>query len=59
MNSVTIYAQQPLEYSDEADVLFFGSGTYMREISKDKSILDRINLNIEKQFWAYNVQVLC
>ena len=49
MNAVTIDAQQPLEYCDEADVVLFGSGIYTRDVAKDKSILDRINLNTEKQ----------
>ena len=49
MNGVTIYAQQPLEYCYVADVVLFGSGIYTRDVAKDKSILDRINLNTEKQ----------
>ncbi len=49
MNGVTIDAQQPLEYCDEADVVLFGSGIYTRDVAKDKSIIDRINLNTEKQ----------
>ena len=49
MNGVTINAQQPLEYCDEADVVLFGSGIYTRDVAKNSSILDRINLNTEKQ----------
>ena len=49
MNGVTINAQQPLEYCSEADVVLFGSGIYTRDIAMDKSILDRINLDTEKQ----------
>ena len=49
MNGVTINAQQPLEYCDVADVVLFGSGIYTRDVANDKSILDRINLNTEKQ----------
>ncbi|MEB8433046.1 DJ-1/PfpI family protein [Cocleimonas sp. KMM 6892] len=49
MNGVTIQAQQPLEYCDDSDVVLFGSGIYTREVAKDKAILERINLNTEKQ----------
>ncbi|WP_299871408.1 DJ-1/PfpI family protein [uncultured Cocleimonas sp.] len=49
MNGVTIQAQQPLEYCDVSDVVLFGSGIYTREVAKDKAILERINLNTEKQ----------
>ena len=49
MNGLTIQAQQPLEYANEADIVLFGSGIYTRDIAKDASILKRLNLNSTKQ----------
>lgn len=49
MNGVKIEAQQPLEFANSADVVLVGSGIYTRDIAKDKSILDRLNLNPSKQ----------
>lgn len=49
MNGLTIQAQQPLEYANEADIVLFGSGIYTRDIAKDVSILKRLNLNSTKQ----------
>jgi transcriptional regulator GlxA family with amidase domain len=49
MNGVTISSQQPLGYCNDADVVLFGSGIYTRDVAKDDSILDRINLNTKKQ----------
>jgi len=49
MNGVTIEAQQPLSFCDEADIVLFGSGIYTREIAKDDSIMSQINLNTSRQ----------
>ena len=49
MNGVTIEAQQTLEFAQTADVVLFGSGIYTRDIAKDKTILDQLNLDAEKQ----------
>ena len=49
MNSVTIQAQQDLEFANSADGVLFGSGIYTRDIAKDKQLLDRLRLNPEKQ----------
>jgi len=49
MNGVQITAQQPLEFAENADVVLVGSGIYTRDIAKDSEILDRLNLNPEKQ----------
>ncbi len=49
MNGVTIHAQQPLEFANDADVVLFGSGIYTRDIAKDKQLLGRLTLNPEKQ----------
>jgi transcriptional regulator GlxA family with amidase domain len=49
MNGVRIEAQQPLEFANTADVVLIGSGIYTRDIAKDKSITNRLNLNAAKQ----------
>jgi len=49
MNGVTINAQQPLSFCNEADIVLFGSGIYTRDIAKDKSIMSQINLDPERQ----------
>jgi transcriptional regulator GlxA family with amidase domain len=35
MNGVTVLAQQPLEFANEADAVIFGSGIYTRAIAED------------------------
>ena len=49
MNGVEVKAQQPLEFANKADVVLFGSGINTRKISKDKNILNRLNLNPSNQ----------
>ena len=49
MNGVTVKAQQPLEFANNADIVIFGSGIYTRDIAKDHAILSRLKLNPEKQ----------
>jgi len=53
MNGVTIEAQQPLEFANEADVVLFGSGIYTRAIAESKgrtgSLLDRLQLDPLRQ----------
>ena len=49
MNGVRVEAQQPLEFANTADVVLVGSGIYTRDITKDKSILDRLDLDPSKQ----------
>jgi transcriptional regulator GlxA family with amidase domain len=53
MNGVTIQAQQPLEYANEADAVLFGSGIYTRAIAEDVgrkgSLLDRLQLDPVRQ----------
>jgi len=53
MNGVTIQAQQPLEYANEADAVLFGSGIYTRAIAEDigrkGSVLDRLQLDPVRQ----------
>jgi len=49
MNGVTIEAQQPLAFVQQANVVLFGSGIYTREIAKDKTILAQLELDPSKQ----------
>ncbi|MEM7563087.1 MAG: DJ-1/PfpI family protein [Pseudomonadota bacterium] len=49
MNGVTVAAQQPLEFANEADVVLLGSGIYTRDIAKDRSLLSRLDLNPHRQ----------
>jgi transcriptional regulator GlxA family with amidase domain len=49
MNGVTIEAQQPLAFAQQADVVLFGSGIYTREIAKDKDILAQLELDPSTQ----------
>jgi len=51
MNGVTVEAQQPLEFANEADVVLFGSGIYTRAIAgaKGGSLLDRLQLDPLRQ----------
>ena len=53
MNGVTIQAQQPLAFANEADVVLFGSGIYTRAIAdsvgKRGSLLDRLQLDPVRQ----------
>ncbi|MEO8079805.1 MAG: AraC family transcriptional regulator [Caldimonas sp.] len=53
MNGVTIEAQQPLEFANEADAVLFGSGLYTRAIAADVgrtgSMLDRLQLDPVRQ----------
>ncbi|HZE92470.1 MAG TPA: AraC family transcriptional regulator [Rhizobacter sp.] len=49
MNGVTIEAQQPLEFANEADVVLFGSGIYTRAIAENAALLDRLALDPLRQ----------
>jgi transcriptional regulator GlxA family with amidase domain len=53
MNGVTVEAQQPLEFANDADVVLFGSGIYTRAIAdsvgKAGSPLDRLQLDPVRQ----------
>ena len=49
MNGVTIDAQQPLAFAQTADVVLFGSGIYTRDIARDRTILDQLNLDPSRQ----------
>src|SRR6185436_3397718 len=53
MNGVTVTAQQPLEFANDADAVLFGSGVYTRAIAesagKRGSVLDRLQLDPLRQ----------
>ncbi len=53
MNGVTVQAQQPLEFANEADAVIFGSGIYARAIAEDRgrngAALDRLQLDPLRQ----------
>ena len=49
MNGVTVTAQQPLEFANEADVVLFGSGIHTRAIAADGALLDRLQLDPLRQ----------
>jgi len=53
MNGVTVTAQQPLEFANDADAVIFGSGIYTRAIAegagKRGSVLDRLQLDPLRQ----------
>ena len=53
MNGVTVQAQQPLEFANEADAVIFGSGLYARAIAEDRgrngAVLDRLQLDPLRQ----------
>ena len=50
MNGVTVQAQQPLEFANEADAVIFGSGIYTRAIAENSALLDRLQLDPVRQF---------
>jgi len=49
MNGVTVEAQQPLEFANQADVVLFGSSVYTRAIAENGSLLDRLQLDPLRQ----------
>ena len=53
MNGVTVHAQQPLEFANDADAVLFGSGLYSRAIAQDVgnrgAVLDRLQLDPLRQ----------
>jgi len=49
MNGVTVQAQQPLEFANDADAVIFGSGIYTRAIAENSALLDRLQLDPVRQ----------
>ena len=52
MNGVTVHAQRPLEFANEADAVVFGSGIYTRAIAENSALLDRLQLDPLRQLIA-------
>jgi transcriptional regulator GlxA family with amidase domain len=49
MNGVTVQAQRPLEFANDADAVIFGSGIYTRAIAENSTLLDRLRLDPLRQ----------
>ena len=53
MNGVTVQAQQPLEFANDADAVLFGSGLYTRALAdgstSGSALLDRLQLDPLRQ----------
>ena len=49
MGGVTVQAQQPLAFANEADAVIFGSGIYSRAIAQNSALLDRLQLDPLRQ----------
>ncbi len=49
MNGVTVQAQRPLEFANEADAVIFGSGIYTRAIAENRKLMDRLRLDPLRQ----------
>jgi transcriptional regulator GlxA family with amidase domain len=52
MNGVVVEAERQLEFANIADAVIFGSGVKTREIAQDRSVLDRLNLDPQRQLIA-------
>ena len=49
MGGVTVQAQRPLEFANDADAVIFGSGIYTRAIAANGALLDRLRLDPVRQ----------
>lgn len=49
MNGVTLQAQQPLEFANEADAVIVGGGLYLRAIAENSALLDRLQFDPLRQ----------
>jgi transcriptional regulator GlxA family with amidase domain len=49
MNGVTVQAQRPLAFANEADAVVFGSGIYTRAIAENSALLDQLQLDPLRQ----------
>jgi transcriptional regulator GlxA family with amidase domain len=49
LNGVTIRAQQPISFANEADVVLFGSGKLTRQIVQDETLLSAFRLDPARQ----------
>jgi transcriptional regulator GlxA family with amidase domain len=49
MNGVTVQAQQPLAFANDADAVVLSSGIYARAIAENGALMDRLNLDPLRQ----------
>ena len=49
MNGVTVEAQQPLAFANDADAVIIGSGVYTRAIAENGALMDRLSLDPLRQ----------
>lgn len=49
MNGVTVQAQRPLAFANEADAVILGSGLYARAIAEHGAVIDRLSLDPLRQ----------
>jgi transcriptional regulator GlxA family with amidase domain len=49
MNGVTVTAQQPLSFTQEADAVLFGSGIYTRALAENSALMDSFQLDPTRQ----------
>ena len=49
MNGVTVQAQRPFEFANDADAVIFGGGIYARAIAQNSALLDRLQLDPLRQ----------
>jgi len=49
MNGVTVEAQQPLAFANDADAVILGSGLYTRAIAENGALMDRLSLDPVRQ----------
>lgn len=52
MNGVTVAAQRPIEFANEADSVVFCGGLYGRAIAENSALLDRLQLDPVRQLVA-------
>lgn len=52
MNGVTVAAQHPIEFANEADAVVFCGGLYGRAIAENGALLDRLQLDPVRQLVA-------
>jgi len=52
MNGVRVAAQQPLEFTGEADAVLFGSGRRTAQVIEDAAIMSRIKVDPQRQLIA-------
>src|SRR3954447_10569351 len=48
-NAVRVFAQQPLEFANDADAVLFGGSPRSRQIVEDRSIMSRLKLDPKRQ----------